>query len=150
MKAITLWQPWASLCFVRDPVTKLYLKTIETRTHDRFKSLVGQRFAIHAGKQWHKEGAAEAIRWLMRTHDWPALRAAELIRTCKTPVGAVVGTVKGAGARWLSHADSGRALCDCTPERHLFGLVLSEQEKLDTPRLVLGKQGLWTLDEEVA
>ena len=150
MKAITLWRPWASLCFVRDPRTGLYLKTIETRTHDRFKGLVGQRVAIHAGKAWHKEGAAEAVRWVMRTHDWSALRADALIRSCQTPQGAVVGTAKVTAARWLSHADSGRALCDCTPERHLFGLVLTEQEKFDTPKLAVGKQGLWTWDEGVA
>ena len=147
MKAITLWQPWATLCFVKDPHTGLYLKTIETRTHDRFKGLVGQRFAIHAGKRWHKEGAEEAARWIMRAYDWPRVRAEALVRSCRTPVGAVVGTVKGQAARWLSNGDSERALCDCTPERHLFGLVMAEQEKLKTPRLVPGKQGLWTWDE---
>ena len=147
MKAITLWQPWATLCFVKDPRTGLYLKTIETRTHDRFKGLVGQRFAIHAGKRWHKEGAEEAIRWIMKTHDWSRLRAEMLVISCRTPVGAIVGTVKGKAGHWLSPADSGRALCDCTTNRHLFGLTMTAQEKFDTPRLVPGKQGLWAWDE---
>ena len=43
MKAITLWQPWASL------VVYGY-KTVEYRTHDRFRHLVGSRVAIHAGQ----------------------------------------------------------------------------------------------------
>jgi predicted transcriptional regulator len=42
MKVITLWQPWASFI-------ALGWKTIETRTHDRFKNLVCERIAIHAG-----------------------------------------------------------------------------------------------------
>jgi len=41
MKAISLWQPWATW-------VSLGWKTIETREHDRFKSLIGQRIAIHA------------------------------------------------------------------------------------------------------
>lgn len=45
MKAITIWQPWASLIMSGR-------KAIETRTHDRFKGLVGQRIAIHAGRRW--------------------------------------------------------------------------------------------------
>ena len=44
MKAITLWQPWASLiaCGVKD---------VETRSWPPPESLIGQRIAIHAAKR---------------------------------------------------------------------------------------------------
>lgn len=44
MKALTLWQPWASLI-------ALGVKTIETRSWAAPKSLIGQRIAIHASKR---------------------------------------------------------------------------------------------------
>lgn len=44
MKAISLWQPYASLIAAGK-------KTIETRTHSRRRSLAGQRIAIHAAKR---------------------------------------------------------------------------------------------------
>ena len=44
MKAITLWQPWASL-------VALQIKTIETRSWPAPKALIGQRIAIHASKK---------------------------------------------------------------------------------------------------
>ncbi len=41
MKAISLWGPWATWVCMK-------WKTIETRNHDRFKGLAGQRIVIHA------------------------------------------------------------------------------------------------------
>ena len=41
---LTLYQPWAT--FIADG-----LKTIETRTHNRFTSLYGKTILIHAGQQ---------------------------------------------------------------------------------------------------
>ena len=62
MKAITLWQPWASLCVIPRPIDPatfstfggaipLPFKTIETRSWPAPKSLIGQRIAIHAAKR---------------------------------------------------------------------------------------------------
>ena len=44
MKAISLWQPHATWVAMK-------WKTIETRTHDRFRSLRGQRIIIHAAQK---------------------------------------------------------------------------------------------------
>ncbi len=41
MKAISLYPPWSVWVLFN-------WKTIETRNHDRFKSLIGQRIAIHS------------------------------------------------------------------------------------------------------
>src|SRR3972149_4902156 len=48
MKVITFYQPWATM--ILDGV-----KTIETRTHDRFKNLQGHRIGIHAGTKVRPE-----------------------------------------------------------------------------------------------
>lgn len=44
MRALTLWQPWASLI-------ALGVKTIETRSWKAPDALIGQRIAIHAAKR---------------------------------------------------------------------------------------------------
>jgi len=72
VKALTLWQPWASLCVLRpmcddcsgtgrccdtfgdnwEPCTTCHpFKTIETRSWPAPKALIGQRIAIHAAKR---------------------------------------------------------------------------------------------------
>ena len=45
MKAISLHMPWALWIAIK-------WKTIETRTHDRFKNLMGERIAIHASQSF--------------------------------------------------------------------------------------------------
>lgn len=44
MKAVSLWQPWASLIACG-------AKTIETRSWPAPRTVVGQRIAIHAAKR---------------------------------------------------------------------------------------------------
>ena len=60
MKALTLHQPWASL--IADG-----RKTIETRSWPPPRTLVGERIAIHAGRQIGKPVAAQADAMLFRT-----------------------------------------------------------------------------------
>lgn len=50
MKAITLWQPWATLCVEPRPDSAIGrpYKNIETRSWPCPPSLIGQRIAIHA------------------------------------------------------------------------------------------------------
>lgn len=47
MKAITLWQPWATLVV-------LGYKHYETRSWKPPDNLIGERIAIHASKKWNK------------------------------------------------------------------------------------------------
>lgn len=48
MRAISLWQPWASAIACGS-------KTFETRSWPAPKSCIGQEFAIHAAKRWTRE-----------------------------------------------------------------------------------------------
>lgn len=51
MKALTLWQPWAS-------AIAHGFKKVENRPWRPPAKMIGQRFAIHAGKTYDKDGEA--------------------------------------------------------------------------------------------
>lgn len=57
--ALTLWQPWAG-------IVAAGIKRVENRDWAPPRWLVGQQFAIHAGKRWDDEGAtfcAKVMDW---------------------------------------------------------------------------------------
>jgi len=131
MKAITIYEPWAS--WIRAGA-----KTIETRSHDRFRSLVGRRIAIHAGRTYDPLAEAEASR---------VLAAAGLaVPAPQCRLGQIVCTVAVCSARWLRAADSAAAMCDCRPDpsagRQRFGLFLRDPIRIDGVT-VRGRQGIW-------
>ena len=103
MYAITLHQPWATLI-------ALGLKNVETRSWPAPVSLLGQTFAIHAGKRLVRQ-PGEAIERELRARlgeDW--------VRTI--PTGAVVATATLAGMARVKYVDlaSGHAVHDVDTE----------------------------------
>jgi hypothetical protein len=127
MRAITLYRPWASWVIAG-------WKIIETRGHDRFRNLVGQRIAIHAGKVRDPHAVLLARRWLQTERCAGTAPHAGV-------AGAVIGTVQVVWARWLTPADDEFAMCPCDGSR--FGLVLRDPQVLKTPLYVPGHQGIW-------
>lgn len=131
MKALTLWQPWASLLVVG---AKEY-ETRPWRTHYR------GRLAIHA--------AARAVPdWVLMdpTID-SALGAAGLPPARQLPRSAIVGFVTlaevvHAAARRPEVSDVERALGNWSDGRMAWRM--SEPELLDRPVPASGQQGLWT------
>lgn len=126
MKAITLWQPWASWIAAG-------WKTIETRTHTRFASLAGQRIAIHAGKKWDRRWSEIAGGFLdddeiKQTPDFRAVR------------GVVVCRAFVVEHRRLYVWDSAKALC---PAGGLWGLVLMGVDTFSDPPAATGHQRIW-------
>lgn len=124
LPVITLYQPWAT--WIADE-----LKLIETRTHNRFASLLGKRILIHAGQ----------------TTDKKALPNPYLIgRTYSKPINGVILCevfVKAFGK--LSAIHSEKAMIDCyTIER--FGLYLKDIKKLPEPIPEKGEMGIWYYD----
>ena len=79
MKAVTLYQPWASMLLAM-PNTK----THETRSWAPPRSLVGQTLAIHAGKRPIDDESAELLHHVQL--DGRALP--------DFPLGAIVGTAR--------------------------------------------------------
>jgi hypothetical protein len=91
VKTITLHQPWASLIACG-------LKTIETRTHDRFRSLVGETVAIHAGK---RSGPGPSYRFMIK-HNIREDYYDEALEHASTHRGCIVCVVLAIGHKRLS------------------------------------------------
>jgi hypothetical protein len=133
IKALSLWQPWASLiaCGV---------KVHETRHWSPPIRLIGQRLAIHAAKKiGDVDGALDAI--LTDRFGWGWSNA--------LPLGAIVATCTlanvyetGGRVSWTTPED---IICgDWYPGR--FAWHLTEVRKVDPPMPCRGAQGLWTLN----
>lgn len=77
MKAITLWQPWAS-------AIALGYKTIETRSWSAPKALIGQRIAIHAAQRYPAPFQGDRIGDFTFTEDIPlgAIVASAVLTDC--------------------------------------------------------------------
>ena len=154
MRAITLWQPFASLIACGH-------KTVETRSWSPPRSLIGERIAIHAAK---REPTVD--EWYDLRHCWQAAPVRSM-----PPLGMVVATARLAAAGqvvkvvsggvvqegpfevWRDHVatavttDGKVTICHCgdyTPGRWLW--LLDEIEPLDKPVPARGYQGLWELD----
>ena len=64
MKALTIWQPWASLIL-------LGAKPYEFRGWQAHRSIIGQRIAIHAGqRQIRKSEAEDILKRLASDNAW--------------------------------------------------------------------------------
>lgn len=151
MKALTLWQPWAS-SIVYGP------KRIENRPWKPPEDLMGERFLIHAGLKWDDSAVA-----LLAAH-WPQFREAEDLGI-KFPTGAIIGSVRLVGC--LSKPQPGDslafnysgALCfgriDTLKRRTdplffgPFGWVLEDVEAFDKPIECRGFQKLWNPKPDV-
>ncbi len=130
MKAITVWQPWASWI-------AWGWKTIEVRHHERFRSLVGERIAIHAAKRWDESWDILAGSLLDdQQKDYMAL-------VVRLPLGAVVATATVEDLRLVDRDDEPAALCPCGGVIDLFGLALGDVVALDEPIPATGRQGIW-------
>ncbi len=130
MKAISLWRPW-------DLFVLMGWKTIETRTHERFKGLVGTTIAIHSAKKidphWRaataaylaQQGAEHAERWILKG-------------------GHVHGIVEVLGHDPLDRTHSHRAMIECAGGER-FGLFLDHARLLENPIQVRGRQGIFNV-----
>lgn len=141
MRAVSLWQPYASLCFVGDPY-----KGTETRGR-AMRTLSGKRNIIHAAKSRRGMG-----------RDMPE----ELHELCvdafgcsyqhSLPYGAAIGTA--VFGDWTSSestsplSDEDRIAGDWTPGR--FVSRLTEARAFHTPVPMIGRQGPWTPAEDVS
>lgn len=127
---ITLYQPWASW------VIKGW-KTIETRTHDRFKSLEGKTIGIHAGSHFDDHDDEVMSN--------PYLSKLDIEDSLEAPTGVFLGTVMVDSFSKLNSSHSQRALIDCgMVERH--GLFLSSPKMYFPFEPVKGSMGIWYFD----
>ncbi len=132
MKAITLWRPWSSF-------VAFELKPIETRTHNRFRSLAGKRIAIHAGQRRVEIDWMEMHKRYIRDVDL----LQKVLAHSLDHAGCVVAVVDVKAHRQLTDADSAAALY---PAEGLFGLDLASVRRFREPIPATEQQ--WTWDWE--
>ena len=153
MYAITLHQPWATLI-------TLGVKTVETRFWPAPERLLGQTFAIHAGKRVVRR-PGECIERELR-----AQLGEEWNRAI--PAGAVLATATLAGMARVEYVDpmtghavhNGRTEMGCAAGRRRtlidpwgdFSLgrwlwFLTDVEALQEPVPAVGRQGFWRWTE---
>jgi hypothetical protein len=128
---ISMHKPW---CYF----VALGFKTIETRTHQRFASLVGKRIGIHAAKHFDDKWEALAAPYV--TEDFINQVRAWGPDVC--PEGIICTVQVMAHCLLSSWADSARAMIDC---RHTtrYGLVLTNPLTLSKPIPCKGRQGIF-------
>ena len=161
MKALTLWQPWATLIAIE-------AKTIETRSwYTNYRGPL----AIHAAKQTTEDavglcvhepffGALIGSGFVRNEKNWTGQEYAQL-DTTKMPFGAIVATcelvycIKIEKARkfyrnalprmidglWLPPDEPELSFGDYTPGRYAW--ILANVKALPEPIPAKGAQGLW-------
>lgn len=138
MKALSLWQPWASLIAVG-------AKRVETRAWPAPDWLIGQRIAIHAAKR--------------DTELWTCVRdpfKQYLPEPDSLPLGYVIATARLSRCTVMTEA-SIAVLAQEHPDEHAFGLyepgryawVLADVEPLAVPVAVRGRQKVFDVPDEL-
>jgi hypothetical protein len=130
MKAISLWRPW-------DLFVLLRWKTIETRTHERFKGLVGTTIAIHSAKTVDPAWRTAAAAYLT-----PEM-ILQVQRLCLAG-GMVHGIVDVRRHGLLCGSRSRASMIDCN-EVSRFGLFLANARTLREPIEIRGHQGIFNV-----
>ena len=140
MKAITLWQPWASF-------VAWGWKTIETRGHRMFASLVGERIAIHAGKKWDERAVLVAEPYLTFVQRQLVNIMMGQYQRGNQPRGCIVATAHVCGCRPMGPDDARAALCPSGPGRIAYRL--KNVRALATPIPCIGLQGMWNVPQSI-
>jgi hypothetical protein len=144
MKALTLWQPWASLVVAG-------AKPWEWRGWPAPRSLVGQRLAIHAGKRAVKpQDIAEIVIGIRRSDSSLiadiALDLIDRVHHSMWPRSSILGTaILGeplTAIQWTNQHlkpgyDSSRI------DHHKWAWPLTDIQRFEPPIPARGAQGLW-------
>ena len=143
MKALTIWQPWASLIIEG-------LKPREFRSWAAPKSVVGQRIVIHAAKRPMKSGEIrDILDYVGSRHgilDGIQPAAGDLLervwrRETDLPMSAGLGTATLGAPRVPTHRLP--ALGDPEPHRPISAWPLLDIQKWPEPIPAKGAQGFW-------
>jgi hypothetical protein len=133
MRALTLWQPWAW-------TKAIGIKRIENRTWRPPGFMLGQRFALHAGKRWDRASHEALLNNAWTPPPRAELAAGAVVATCRL---VTVATSADEAAR-LAGADQARWFFGP------FGWVVADVVTLPRPIPCRGFQGLWRLPADVA
>lgn len=138
---ITLWQPYASLCFVDDPDLR---KCNETRGYPPPEKYVGRRIALQAAAQFP---AAKHISAALNDLAYDAFGCGY---NYSLPRGAILGTVELGEPYYATDLvrqhlrEEERAAGDYSDKRWVWPLL--NPQRLPIPLPAKGKQGWWSID----
>ena len=141
MKAISLWEPWATFIMMKQ-------KTIETRTHNRFKSLVVKRIAICSALNFDKSGI-----WKEYLPPDSPLRICNLLSLTTVTKGTIMCTATVSAARWAPNVDfvereewNRKAMCEVGGK---FCLFLDDIKPLMSSISIRGRQGIFEVPDDL-
>lgn len=137
MKALTLWRPWPVAIFYLKPEIR---KDVENRQHKIWKSVIGNRVAIHAGVKFDKYAFGF---WLDVIQPDPS-QALSLLTEWDplSKVAGIIGTVIFGESMLLSECTSRWAEGPkCWP---IFDPI-----PLDKPIPCKGAQGFWDVPSDI-
>ncbi len=160
MKALTIWQPWASLIIAG-------AKPYEFRGWRVPSSLIGQRIVIHAAAKQIDKKEVEYLHFALsylhadRTiaqaaaesclRPWASIPVLETAMRDALPMGAGIGTAVLGDPRdgWCIAAEFGvdRANDSNCDEHANWGWPLTDIERWQEPIPMRGRQGLWNWPE---
>lgn len=147
MKALPLWQPWATLIALGE-------KKIETRSWKPYESLVGQRIAIHACKGGLSK--RDEVALVQTNPSIARVLAAHALKFDELPRGAIIATARLTryrqfDAEWVAELERRRPteidFGDYTIGR--YGWIFDDVRKLDEPVECKGHQGVFPLSMSV-
>lgn len=150
MKALSIWQPHASL------LMSGRFKPYETRSWKPWATLIGQRIWIHAGKA--TDDLETMTEYLCDQADggaidpaWEAYRAAlkqiGFSHLKDMPRGCLLGTAVLAGFRPTEELVEQGYFGNFQPGRFAWHFV--EHDRLETPIPFTGKQGFFEVPEDI-
>ena len=138
-----MWQPWASFVAMK-------WKTIETRTHERFKGLVGERIAIHATLKVDKTAFLNEYYPSCMVGPRQIDNLVRFVTTCR---GNILCTATVSSARWAPNVDfvereewNKKAMCEVAGK---FCFFLEDIEPLREKVPFKGRQGIFHVPDSV-
>lgn len=149
MKALTIYQPWATLIMIG-------AKPFEFRGWDygaRYTGLVGQRIVIHASARAIKPDEIEHILSRIKDREsglveelaLPVLKRLQAAYKCQgvLELSAGLGTATIGKPRRVGDIFKGVIADSDRLDHSLFGWPLTEIERFDAPVPMRGAQGFW-------
>lgn len=134
LPCISMWRPWASWIAWE-------WKTIETRTHARFQSLVGKRIGIHAAQRFDDRARHLANHYLSDGQARSAGRSDPAANSSFNYPRGLICTAFVRDFRLLTPEDAPKALIECETKR--YGLFLEVIHQIKPPLNIKGRQGIW-------
>jgi len=129
MKALTLLRPWSN-AIIR------FGKDVENRTWAPASVILGQRIAIHSGREIDERGIGFVMSMLRNDRTAFAMHSDELLGPPMSIIGTVklVGVVRQSSSQWFSGP---------------IGWQLADPRPLREPLFCRGMQRLWTVPPEI-